>query len=392
VQAEREPSLAVLHVMRMKGVAGSERHLLELSRALRSLGWRSDAALASPEPEALRSYAEKLAGAGGGRVTVVRTPYDVSPALVRHLQARLRHERPAVLHSHLVHADWHAALAAALRSDTAVVSSKHNHDPFRTGTAYKVVERLAARRSDAMIAISCSLADFTATHTGIQPCIVHYGLPAPPAPPSRDHDRPLRLLAVGRLEEQKGHDLLIEAFASVARDNTALRLLISGEGSRRGSLADLASDLGVADKVQFLGWRSDVEVLLAAADILVHPARWEGFGLVILEAMAAALPVVATRVGAIPEVVIDGETGLLVDQEDARGLAVAIRSLLHDNERRVRLGRAGFDRLREAFSPDRMAAGTVAVYRRALAARSAATPSIECRERSASSARTATAR
>jgi glycosyltransferase involved in cell wall biosynthesis len=382
----------VLHVMRMKGVAGSERHLLELSRALRPLGWRSDAVIASPEPEALRGYAASLADAGGGRVTVVRTTYDLSAALIRHLQVRLRHERPDVLHSHLVHADWHAALAAARRSDTAVVSSKHNHDPFRTGTAYKVVERLAARRSDAMIAISSSLADFTATHTGRRPCVVHYGLPAPPVPPARDHDRPLRLLAVGRLEEQKGHDVLIEAFASIAGGDAGLRLLISGEGSRRGRLFDLAAGLGVAEQVQFLGWRSDVEVLLVEAALLVHPARWEGFGLVILEAMAAALPVVATRVGAIPEIVIDGETGLLVDPEDARGLAIAMRSLLHDRKRRVELGTAGFDRLREEFSPRRMAAGTVAVYERALAARSAACRSREDRRRSPSSARTATAR
>jgi glycosyltransferase involved in cell wall biosynthesis len=98
------------------------------------------------------------------------------------------------------------------------------------------------------------------------------------------------------------------------------------------------------------------------ADVLVHPARWEGFGLVLLEAMRAGLPIVATRVGAIPEVVRDGVTGLLVPPDDPAALAQAIARLCADAGAAARMGSAGFERLREEFSPGRMAAETLAVY------------------------------
>jgi glycosyltransferase involved in cell wall biosynthesis len=281
----------------------------------------------------------------------------------------LSHEQPEIFHTHLVHADWHGALVAIAMPRVTLVSTKHNHDPFRTGRLFTTVEKLAASRCDGVISISASLADFTQRCTGMQTTVVHYGLPCPPAPQKHRAGSMRRLISVGRLEEQKGHDVLIEAFAAVLRTHPDLQLTICGDGPARNGLIRAATRLGIADRVEFAGWRHDVATLLAEADLLVHPARWEGFGLVLLEAMRAALPIVATRVGAIPEVISDGVTGILVAPEEPEALAAAIRSLADDGRHRLRLGAEGFERLRNDFSPARMAAGTVRVYQASMQGR-----------------------
>jgi glycosyltransferase involved in cell wall biosynthesis len=176
-------------------------------------------------------------------------------------------------------------------------------------------------------------------------------------------------LAVGRLEEQKGFDVAVQAMESVTRAAPDARLTIAGDGSQRRALADRITDLGLTDAVSLLGERNDVRSLMLEADILVHPARWEGFGLVLLEAMTAGLPIVATRVWAIPEVIADGVTGLLVPPEDPDELAAAIIELIRNPERRREMGMAGYERLRKRFSPERMARRVAAVYEEVLECR-----------------------
>ncbi len=362
----------VLHVMRMKQVAGSENHLLELARGLRELGWTCDALIPSPDPEVLAGYASELRSAGGGEVTVLPMRNDLDLALLLHLRRILRADRHAILHTHLVHADWYGAIAAKSNGTVALVSSKHNHDRFRTRRAFKSVERLLARRCDATIAISASLGKFTHDTAGVTPTVVHYGLSAPAnPPPAKDRSLPVTLLSVGRLEPQKGHDVLLHAFQALVRDRPGARLWIAGDGRLRSDLVALAEKLEVHPQVEFLGWRTDVDDLFQHADVLVHPARWEGFGLVLLEAMRAAVPIVATKVGAIPEVVLDGETGILVEREAPTALAEGLDHLLDDRARARGLGVAGFYRLKAEFSPVGMAARTAELYESASRGRAA---------------------
>ena len=126
-------------------------------------------------------------------------------------------------------------------------------------------------------------------------------------------------------------------------------------------------ELGIAERVHWLGWREDGADLIAAFDVLLLPSLWEGFGLVLLEAMSRRVPVIASRVSAIPEVVVDGETGILVDARDAPGLADAMSRLLDDRALRQHMGLLGAARLEARFSIERMVAGTLEVYRKATA-------------------------
>ena len=144
-------------------------------------------------------------------------------------------------------------------------------------------------------------------------------------------------MAVGRLDPVKGHDVLLDALPAVP----GVALTVLGEGGRRTALERRAAELGVADRVRFPGWARDVPSELGAYDALVMPARTEGWPLTIGEAMLAALPVVATRVGSVAEAVRDGETGLLVPKDDAAALAAALRRLRDDPALRERLGSRG---------------------------------------------------
>ena len=202
---------------------------------------------------------------------------------------------------------------------------------------------------------------------------IHYGLDAPCSCP---HDREtarsrlgltdgrdLTLIGfVGRLVRQKGSDLALQAFAKADKHHPRSRLVIIGDGPERGRLEAQAGRLALADSVIFTGWVDDASSLMPAFDMVVAPSRWEGFGLVVLEAMSHGLPVIASRAGALPEVVADGETGLLVPSESPDALADAMESLLSAPHRAADMGRAGKTRLAESFSVGKMVDATMKVY------------------------------
>ncbi|MEW6267887.1 MAG: glycosyltransferase family 4 protein, partial [Thermodesulfobacteriota bacterium] len=175
---------------------------------------------------------------------------------------------------------------------------------------------------------------------------------------------------VASLHERKGHAVLLEALALLARELAPPPLLLAaGTGPEGDALQDLAARLGVAGRVRWLGRVADVRPVLAAADVVAMPSLAEGLGVAAIEAMAAGRPVVASAVGGLPELIRDGEQGLLVPARDRAALAAALARCLRDPELRARLGAAGQTRA-EAFSTAAMARGTESVYERALAARS----------------------
>jgi glycosyltransferase involved in cell wall biosynthesis len=170
-----------------------------------------------------------------------------------------------------------------------------------------------------------------------------------------------------RLEPQKGLGYLQEAFRRVCREMPGAILLIAGTGPLEEPMRAFAARHGLADNFRFLGWRSDVPRLLAAVDVFALASLWEAFGLVFAEAGLARVPVAATRVEGIPEVVRDGETGILVPPEDAGALADAILLLLRDRDLAARMAAAGHAHVRANFGVERMVDRHVELYEQVLA-------------------------
>lgn len=163
----------------------------------------------------------------------------------------------------------------------------------------------------------------------------------------------LMLLTVGRLTLQKGHTVLLDAIA-ITNAKAHGVFVFAGDGPQRKHLEIKAIDLGVSERVRFLGVRDDVNKLLLSSDIFVQPSLWEGLSLALLEALLAGLPVLATRVEGVVDVVEDEQTALLVPPGDASGLAANIQRLVDDAGLRERLGSAGKRRAETRYSVDRM--------------------------------------
>jgi glycosyltransferase involved in cell wall biosynthesis len=361
----------VLHVQRIGGIGGSERHVLELLPALRANGIDArflglDDTSAAPEP-----FYAALAARG---VPFERVPSsrDLDLTLARRTSDAARRFRPDLVHTHLVHADVYGAYAAA-RAGARLVSTKHNDDAFRSGPA-RHGERLLMRRAARVICITEALARFNREVVGLPPeklRVVHYGLDAPPepwGPPGGPELRPEArvLLAICRLVPQKGLEVAIEALVRVRERHPDVQLVVLGEGPLRDELAAQAARLRIADAVRLPGRVGDVAWWLRRSTALVHPARWEGFGLALLEAMLSERPVVASTVSSVPEIVVHGETGLLVPPDDAPALAAAILDLLDHPERAAAMGAGGRARALSDFSVERMAQRTAGVYEEAM--------------------------
>jgi len=357
----------VLHVHKLTGVSGSEGHLLALLPALRERG--IDArflGLDVPGSDAPRFY-EALDELGLPHRSVRCGP-DVSARMARDVIRAIRAERPELVHTHLVHADVYGGLAARMLRVPSV-STRHNDDRYLLGP-FRYVDRAFARPARRLIAISDAVRRFL-EQSGHEPAklvTIRYGLDElpstrsdpTPAAAGIPADVPLAV-AVGRLIAQKDHATLLRAFARVRSTLPEARLAILGSGPLEAETRKLAGELGLEEAVTLPG-RTDIRDWLERADVFVHTSRWEGFGIVLLEAMLAGLPVVATRVSAVPEVVADGVTGVLVEAGDVDGLAAALQALLTDRERARALGEAGRRRAREEFSVARMAECTHALY------------------------------
>lgn len=280
--------------------------------------------------------------------TVSRTP--------RPYLRLLGDRRPSLIHAHFG-VEGVYALALARRLRIPLVTSFHGFDATLSTAAllcspawanYPLLRRRLARQGDLFLCASSFIRD-RVLGLGFPPgrTRVHYiGVDCAAIQPRDPSEQTPTILHVARLVEVKGTRYLILAFAAVAQSQPDAQLVIIGEGPRRGSLEALARSLGLEQRVRFLGALAHAEVLgwMRRAAMLVLPSirtatgRVEGLGMVCLEAAALGVPVIGSRLGGIPEAVLDGQTGLLVPERDADGLASAMRSLLGDPAARRRMG------------------------------------------------------
>ena len=265
---------------------------------------------------------------------------------------------PDVIHFNLC-APWACAIplmTALTLPDIRIVCVEQL--PLRTTDALQLWRtRMLSLRIDAHVAVGEASArrmeDFYALGRGsvisIPNCVPD--ITGEPQPPSARPNGEMMVGSVGRLDLMKGHDVLLNAIAQVE----GVRVVILGEGSQHETLDHLAAELGVSDRVELRGWVDNPREYLQEFDVIAMPSRSEGFPLAIVEAMLAARPVVATRVGSVAEAVLDGETGFLIDKDDVAGLATVLHRLRDNPELRIRLGHRGREVAVSRFTVEHMA-------------------------------------
>lgn len=372
----------VLHIIKATRFSGAERHLMILLPALRQRGLDARLLILTEPNKPMDDIAAAAEAAGVPlRRMTIRRGLDLSAP--PRIAAEIRAQQPDIVHTHLIHADVFGFLGARQAGVKHVVTTRHNDDAFRRRWPLRLLHGWLWRRVSAGIVISRALADFVRTVEFAPPERVHviyYGM-ASPRPSALDIElarRQLRLDLgnlpyetrligiVSRLIEQKGIPYGLEAFKLIADEFPQAHLVIAGDGDQRAALEAQAQTLLLGDRVHFLGWRDDAQAVLRGLDVLLMPSLWEGFGLTLLEAMGARLPVVASHVSAIPEIVVHQETGFLVAPRDPEAIAYALRLLLNDPLLCKHMGLNGEDRLEAHFSVEGMAEQTAALYARVL--------------------------
>jgi glycosyltransferase involved in cell wall biosynthesis len=308
-----------------------------------------------------------------------RRPFD--PRVAGRLLSILRRDRIQILHAHLFLANVAARLLGRMAGVPVVITSHHDTDLWM-GPHHRLLESLTAPLSDAVVACSEAVRHWARERYGLRPGLVRtlHNATEIPAPGPDDAaararvrrelgaaDADLLVGAVGRLDEpKKGIPIFLAAARLLAREFPRVRFAVVGEGPSRQALEARAAREGVSHRTVFAGERRDIHRVMRAFDLFVQPSLWEGFGVTLLEAMAAGTPIVATRVGGVPEVVLHGETGILVPPGDPEALAAAAAGLLRDRDRAAALARAGRGRVESEFRIDRLVAETAALYRELL--------------------------
>jgi glycosyltransferase involved in cell wall biosynthesis len=366
--------MRILQVCSVTTFGGGERHLADLSRALVDLGHEVYAAYVPASP-----LSTELSFLPNSRkLAITRNNYLKN---LTRLAAFVRSQDVEIVHAHAAR-DYHlAALAVRLSLRARLVLTRHALFPLRG------INRRLLRTAGRVIAVSEAVADSLAVNEVIESSkitVVHNGIDldrferfvAPKGTcESNSHDAGDRACVlvgtVGHLAPIKGQDVFIRAAALISARRGDVRFVVIGEDksphmSYRRSLERLVVELGVSGIVELPGWRDDIPAVLSSMDVFVSAARSEPFGLAIVEAMAAGLPIVAAASEGALEIIDDGISGKLVPTDDAEALAQAIVDLIDNPDERLRLGRNAQLAARERYSLKRMATDTECVYHEVL--------------------------
>ena len=285
-----------------------------------------------------------------------------NPLTTLTLAKHFKKHQPTIVQSSQFNSNFHTRIAAKLAGVPVVICEEHGVNLWK-GRWHRLVDRFLASWCDKIIAVSQAVKDFNTREIGIpaeKVEVLHNCFDADRSEfvRSRDDVRSEFGLEkgdfvighVGTLRKEKGHDILLKAFQKFSSIQSA-KLLLVGDGPLKEQLQEQVGTLCLTNDVIFAGSRSDVPDLLKAMDLFVFPSRNEALGIALLEAMYSALPVIAARTGGIPEIVEDGETGLLVESEDVDGFCLALQRLFADPSFCRSLGQKAMDYAKRKHSP-----------------------------------------
>ena len=366
----------VLRVIARLNVGGPAVHATLLTERLQSLGYQT-LLVAGREGRGEANYLA-LHGRSVENLTVLPSMTPEIRGLqdlvaLGQLYRLMRQIRPHIVHTHTAKAGLLGRLAGRFAGVPVIVHTFHGHilDGYFSPLKTRVIlaaERVLASFTDRIVSVSDAVrCELLAKKIGRpeRHTVVPLGLDLEPFLGADGYRGSLRAelglgagdLIVGivaRLVPIKRHDVFLEAARRIAKKVPNCHFLVVGNGECRSELEDRVRQLGLGQRVRFLGWRADLPKIYGDLDVVVLSSRNEGLPVSLIEAMAAARPVVATRVGGVPDLVEDGVTGLLVPSGEPEALAEAIVALLGDPERRRAMGEAGRKRVHPAFSVDRL--------------------------------------
>ncbi|MGH8497146.1 MAG: glycosyltransferase family 4 protein [Gammaproteobacteria bacterium] len=353
--------MKIVHLETGRHLYGGARQVLYLLEGLRAAGVTNvlvcaeDSAIGNASPAADRIVAMPMRG-------------DLDIAFAVRFRRLLEAEQPDIVHLHSRRgADVLGALAARAARCKVVLSRRVDNPeprpfvPLKYGLYDRVIAISEAIRG---VLRECGVPErkLACVRSAIEPATFAGDRGRLRAELGIDAQRPV-LGVAAQLIGRKGHDVLLEALPVLCRRHPGLITVFFGKGPLEKQLRSQARTLGLGDAVVFAGFRDDLNALLPGLDVLAHPAHAEGLGVILLQAAAAGVPVVASAVGGIPEAVRDGETGLLVPPGKTQALIRAVDRLLADPALAREMGRRGRDFVAAEFSTERMVAGNLAVYR-----------------------------
>jgi glycosyltransferase involved in cell wall biosynthesis len=376
----RHDALVVLQLAANRWWTGSADPVIQLSRGLQARGHRVLLGLIPGDRFELKAREAGLAPIDGLSLEAKVTPLGLLTDIVR-LRRLVRAERIDVVHCHHAHDHW---LGLLCRGRAALVRTFHN---LRAVSANPPTQWLY-RQSDALLAASSEIAARCRDHGPSERVFRVDGVTDVTRFDSAGGGESIRkefglgpgpvIGCVARLAARRGHETLIRGFALLLAHHPDARLMLVGKGELRAPLEALVQNLGLGQHVLFAGYRdTDLPQVLDALDAFVlMGAGSDESCRAALEAMAAGRPVVARRVGGLGDAVIDGRTGVLVDDDRPESVSAALRTLIEDPERMRAMGRAGRERALTTFTPEGHAAQVESVYRSALGTTAARTPGV----------------
>ncbi|HEV2862428.1 MAG TPA: glycosyltransferase [Pyrinomonadaceae bacterium] len=382
--SEDKQPVRVLALMEATTVTGPAKNLIEFCRRARALGSSAGDPPAAeitfvtfhrgpgadgPEPNAFVAAA-RAAGVG---VEVIPERFRFDPRVLSGLRRLVSRRQPDIIQSHMVKSHFLVKLSGLWRRRPWVAFHHGYTTTDRKMELYNRLDRWSLPAADRVVTVCGAFAEQLA-RVGVRPekvFVRHNSINADGAAPSTDA-RELKsrlgigegervVLAVGRLSREKGHVDLVGALGRLRGVN--FRLVIVGDGPERPAVERAAGERAISDRVVFAGHVSDVRPFYAMADLLALPSHSEGSPNVLLEAMASGLPVVATSVGGVPEIVAHEESALLVGARDEEAMAASIARMLRDAPLARRLAARSSELIAEHYTPDAYARSVAGLYR-----------------------------
>ncbi len=315
---------------------------------------------------------KKILTEAGYKVFIVPRKFKFDPICIIRLIHIMKSEKIQIVHTHTHKPNTTARIAAILAGIPIIIANEHNVDEWKNAFQ-KLIDRFLSRSTDRIIVVSKGVQKFCQS-TGIPSCkfhLIYNGIELDKFNNKKLRDKKRKELGidentcvigtVGRIHPQKGHEFLIDVVEKLLTEHESLLFLIIGEGYLKEELILKVKSLNLSENFRFLGEREDIPQLLSCMDIFVLPSLREGFPNTILEAMASSLPVVATDVGGVRELIIQDETGFIVPPANLTALYEGLSKLIQDKDLRYKMGNAGYERVKE-FSIDKMAKETENLY------------------------------